>query len=394
MAEETGNSLPEGDVQRVVSISTKSSKLDAIAAQVEGTTTEEKVEDKPVADEQNTTAPPDKTGEDKTSEVKETDQSKIKATGDDSKVKVEVEEEDDGVNLEDLYLDEYGKDTPVSDLLKERDLLRKTFDEIDKHPFLKDFIEHYLSNGNANAYLEARGVDWDKKEDVEVLRSKFERENSDLDPKIREKIWKRELADKYKMKSDLTQEEMESEDYEIAQGLLKRDANKARGEFKETQKKFTVAERKQEEKPQQQFDRDTYKRQVLAEKDVDSFMKSKLLKLGIKNESGQSFGFEPSKPDQIIEMMTDDREFLKTFYDFNSKKVDRIKQAKIYAYASNPDEFEQQLVDFGKTLGLEDRLKELKNTDDRLTRQTLEAQSNKGTFAKNFLAAALKQKPK
>jgi hypothetical protein len=342
---------------------------------------------KPMGETKTETEKPAEKTETTTDDKSKGDESKGGDTGDTG------DAEDEDIDLSTLTIDSDGQSRTVQELINERDILKKQFDEIAKDEFLKGFIEHYMTTGNASAYLEAKGVDWDKKDDVEVLRSKYERDNSDLDPKIREKLWRRKLADEYKIRPDLTQEEMESEDYEIAQGLLKRDANKARSEFKETQKKFSIVDRKQEEKqPQQKFDPQAYKQQLLSEKEIDSFMKSKLLKLGIKNDSGQAFGYEPSNPEQIIEMMVDDRKFWGTFYDPKTKAVDRAKQARIYAFATNPDEYDQQLVDFGKNLGLEERLKEVKNTDGRLDKKTSDSQTKETSFSKKFLTEALKQK--
>lgn len=374
-------------VEKTVTIESKSKVLDALTKEPEKTeeTTvtapEETAKEVETGSEEGKTS--EKTEERKITEIKEEPKTEGK--------EAEVKEEDQDVDLGELTLEIDGQSRSVKDLLTEADVLRRQFAEINKDPFLKGFIEHYMATGNASAYLDAKGIDWDKKDDLDILKTKFEKENSDLDPKIREKIWRRKLADEYKIKPDLTQEEMESEDYEIAQGLLKRDANKARSDFKETQKKFQVVDRKPQEQTQK-FDPEAYKKQVLAEKDIDAFMKSKLLKLGIKNDSGQSFGFEPSSPDKIIEMMVDDRKFLETFIDFKNRTADRTKQAKIYAYAMDPDGFEQQLVDFGKTLGLEERLKEVKNTDSRLNKKTTEAQTKETSFAKRFLTEALKQK--
>jgi hypothetical protein len=304
---------------------------------------------------------------------------------------------DEPVPLDELFLEVDGSEKSVADLLNERTELSKRVAEIEKDPFLKGFIDHYLATGNANAYLEAKGVDWDKKEDVEVLRLQFERDNADFDPKVREKLWKRELADKYKIKPDLSQEEKESEDYEIAQALLKRDANKVRGKFKEDQTKFQIVDRKKEEPQKQQFDVDAYKKEVLKDKAVDSFVKDKILKLAVKNESGQSFGFEPENVEQVIEMMTDDNRFWGSFV--KDGKINRELHAKVCAYLQNPDAFEQQLVEFGKTLGLEDRLKEVKNTDNRLEKKNTSAQTGDGNRwiggapnPKTFLKEALKQK--
>lgn len=380
----------EGQTEKIVSIQGKSKALDAIIGK--DTPTEPVKEPVTTAAEGIKPIPEQTEKDDSIPDPKTEDQSKIKETPKvEESTKVENEEPDD-VNLRELYLDVEGQNRSVAELLDERDALKKQLDQISKDPFLKGFIDHYQSTGNASAYIEAKGVDWDKKDSLSVIRAKFEKDNAGLSDKGIEIKWRRKLADTYKIKPDLTQEEMDSEDYILGQEELKRDADLARNEFKEHQSKFQIVDRKQEEKPQQQFNPEVYKKQVLAEKAIADFMKSKLLKLGIKSDTGQSFGFELPNPDQIIEMMVDDRKFLSTFFDFKSKAVDRNRQAKIYAYAMNPDEFEQQLVEFGKNLGLEERLKEVKNTDDRLNRKTTEAQTKESSFTKGFLGAALKQK--
>jgi hypothetical protein len=306
---------------------------------------------------------------------------------------LEPDHEDEDVDLTELVLDVDGQERSVSDLLTDYNALRQKFDQLAKDEFLNGFINHYLTTGNASAYLDAKGVDWDKKDDVEILRLKFEKEYADLDERTREKLWKRELADKYKIKSDLSEDELASDDYQIAQGLLKRDAKKIREEFKESQKKFQIVDKPQQPAAtENKFNPELYKREVLKEKEIAAFMKSKLLALSVKDEKGRSYGYETENADQIIEMMVDDRKFLSTFYDFKTKKVDRLKQAKIYAFASNIEAYENQLVDFGKNLGLEDRLKEEKNTDGRLNKQVTNAQTKETNWTMGFLNEALKQK--
>jgi hypothetical protein len=301
-----------------------------------------------------------------------------------------IPDEDEEFDLREVYVDVDGTERSASDLITERNEYAARLATIEKDEFLKGFIEHYLATGNADAYLDAKAVNWDKKDDVETLRHKFEAANRDLDPKIVEKLWKRELADKYKVKPDLSQEEIDSEDYEIAQGLLKRDANNARNEFKTTQSQFKLPEAKATPAQQpQQFDAQAYKRQLLADKEVDAFAKRKLLKLDVSDESGASFGFEVDDSDTVIEMMADDRKFWSTLMKDN--KVDRTKQAKLYAYAKDPKKFEQGLVDFGKTLAIEARLKEVKNTDGQLNKQTVAA-ANQGDYKTRFLKEALRQK--
>lgn len=318
------------------------------------------------------------------------DEPKVGDEGKGSEVKKEPTDESDEVNLDELAVEVDGEERSVTELLNERDQLAKRVAKYDSDPFLKGLIEHYEAHGNIDAYYEAKGVDWDKKDHLDVLKAQFDKENSDLDPKIREKIWKRELASKYMIKDDLSEEELESDDYRIAQELLKRDANKVRESFKDSQKKYQAPEKK-ETAPQQQFDPEAYKQKLLQEKPVQSFVKNKLLPLGLKDGTGKTLGFEPKNPDQIIEMMVDDRKFWGLFVDPKTKQVDYTKLAKAYAYVQDPDFYEQSLVNLGKNLHLEERLKESKQIDDRLNRKTGGAPP-KESFAKGFLQTALKQK--
>lgn len=322
----------------------------------------------------------------------------VTSTDDDTEPKGEdpvdppvVEEED--VDLNELGIDVDGQERTVAELLDERDQLAKRVAEIDGDEFIKGLLEHYKATGNIDAYYESKAVDWDKKSDLEVLRAEFDKKYADFDPKIKEKAWKKEISERYQIKDDLSPEELESDDYQIAQELLRRDARNARDAFKENQKKYQIPERKVEEPKQTQptFDPAAYKKKLLQEKEVSSFAKSKLLPLGIKDGAGKTIGIEPKNPDQVIEMMVDDRKFWSAFVDPQTKKINYTKLAKAYAYAQDPDFYEQSLVNLGKNLHLEERIKEDKQIDDRLTRKD-GAPPQKVSFAKGFLMEALKQK--
>jgi chorismate mutase len=363
----------------------------------ENTTTQESAVEQVESETADSTTSKESANEDEGSEVSaEGEEESGDAGGQDDnesdKEESSKETENEEVELSEIYLDIDGQERSVADVITERNQLAAKVAEIDKDEFLKGLIAHYQATGNIDAYYEAKGVNWDKKDDVEILRTRFERENNDLDPKIVEKLWKRELAEKYKIKPDLGQDEMESEDYEIAQGLLKRDARKAREEFKTTQSKFQIPERKTEVKQEQtKFDPQEYKKQLLADKDVDAFAKSKLLKIGVSDESGTAFGFEVENPDAVIEMMSNDQKFWSTM--MKNGKVDRTKQAKVYSFSQDPERYEQALVDFGKTLALEERLKEVKNTDGRLGKKTTESSTvGSSDWKKEFLKAGIQQK--
>jgi hypothetical protein len=306
---------------------------------------------------------------------------------------------DEPIDLDEIYVDYNGTERSVGELVAERDAYAQRVEMIEKDEFLKGLIEHYQATGNVDAYLEVKGKDWDKVSDVDVLRQRFDKENQDLDPQIREKLFQREIANKYMLKEGLSDYDKESEDYQIAQGLLKRDATKAREALKEEQKKFKSPERQNQEQNTQQekYNPEAYKQKLLADKNVNEFAKSKLLPLDIKTDDGSRYGFETADSGQIIEMMSDDRKFWQTMLT-KEGKIDLIKQAKVYAFASNIEAYEQQLVNLGKTLGQEERIKEQKNISDPRIKQNGSTQSKGepqiGTkeWKSEFLKEAIRQK--
>jgi hypothetical protein len=332
--------------------------------------------------------------------TEEVEQEGGETEGQESQTQEEASANDDVIDLEDLFLE--GEDKPVSELLVERDQLKAERDNlqaavefIEKDEFLRGLLEHYQEHGNVEAYLDAKAKNWDNVDTLELLRMRHERENADVDPKIREKLFKRELAAKYMVKDDLSEYDKESEDYEIAQELLKRDANKFRQQLKDEQKKFQLPTKKVDEpaKEQEKYNPEAYKQELLKVKEVDAFIKSKLLPLGVKGENGDVYGFEAENTDQIIEMMSNDVKFFQTF--MKEGKPDLVKQAKVYAFAINPDKYEQELVNLGKTLGQEERLKDQKNTDGRLSKKSVQQQGTpeRGTpqWKAAFLEAAQRQ---
>lgn len=390
MADSTGLGAPD----KVVVIDTPNKTLDKLAGEAEQPVV---VEDQSAGDgdEQGAirTIPDEEEETEVTSGVDDTN----KEGGELEKETVTqpvVKEEDNEVDLDELEIEtEDGTTRSVNDLLDERETLVKRVAEIEGDPFLKGLIDHYKVTGNIDAYYEAKGVDWDKKKDIDVLKIEFDQKNADLPDKTRELMWKRKLRNDYMIKDDLSSEELESEDYQIAQGLVERDARIARNGFKESQQKYKAPEKAVEvPKQTQQFDTAAFKKKLLQEKEVATFQKNKLLPLGVRDGTGKTLGFEPKDTDQIIEMMTDDKKFWNVFRD-PTGKVNYTKLAKVYAYAQDIDFHEQSLVNLGKNLHLEGRLKDQKQIDDRLTR-TKQAPPQTTSFSKGFLTEALKQRKK
>jgi hypothetical protein len=100
-----------------------------------------------------------------------------------------------------------------------------------KDDFIKKAVDYYEKYGTLQPFLEATQSDYDTIEDSQLLRMKFDKENSDLPPKTRERLFQKEL-EKYNLDS------YEEDDIELGQALLKRDANKLRHSLKEEQTQF------------------------------------------------------------------------------------------------------------------------------------------------------------
>jgi hypothetical protein len=294
------------------------------------------------------------------------------------------------LDLDEYTVDVNGEEKTINQLLDERDQYAKRIEEIESDDFLKRFIDYYKQTGDAAAFLRSQTVDYDKMPDVDVIRQKFDEENSDLDQETRDLLFSEELRSKYKVDPDINPEELEYNDaklYKIGQGLLKRDADKARKSLKDEQQKFALPDSsKQQQQQAQAFDAEAYKKKIMSSGDMAKFTETKLLKLSVSGEDSVPYGYEIDNPGEIIEMMTNDSKFWSLFQ--KDGKIDHVTQAKVYAYAKNPDAFERQLVELGKTLATEKVLKEKRNTDGVLSRT---GKDNVDDFKSGFLKAARQQ---
>lgn len=271
--------------------------------------------------------------------------------------------DDDGVELSELEYD--GR--PVSDLITEREQLAKRIEEIEGDPFLKKFIDHVQKGGDPKKYLESQTQNWDSKPDLEVLRSEFYDENSDLPDDIKEDAFINSLTKKYDVNPfEITEDEKDTRPSRIALGLIKRDADRSRVKFKKAQEEFSLPEaRKAAPAPSVE----EYKARVNAEKDIQSFRKSKLVSLSVADRNGKAFGFEVSDPESAIEMITDNGKFWSQFRDPKTNAVDWNKANKVLAYSQDPAKFEKRLFELGQQAGKYTKAQIDRNTDGRLNKK-------------------------
>ena len=82
-----------------------------------------------------------------------------------------------------------------------------------KDPFIEKAVQYYETYGTLQPFLRATEVDYNEMSDLELLKIKFDSENSDLSPKARQKLFDKEV-ERYGLDS------YDEEDKEVGEALL------------------------------------------------------------------------------------------------------------------------------------------------------------------------------
>lgn len=229
-----------------------------------------------------------------------------------------------------------------------------------KDDFIKKAVEYYETYGTLTPFLEATSVDYDKMSDVELLKLKFDKENSDLSDKARARLFEREL-EKYNLDA------YDEDEAEVGSALLQRDANKLRKSFKEEQSQFvqSIQPAPREETPQftqEEIASQQEATRKIIEKGISGVVKSNLIKLDI---GGDNLNYQVSDTSKIVDYAVDSNKFLATFA--KNGTVDWEKWSKVVAFAENPTQFMGELIKHGKSLGRKAMEAELKNATPNLS---------------------------
>jgi hypothetical protein len=235
------------------------------------------------------------------------------------------------------------------------------FDELLGDDFIKKAVEYYKVNKTLTPFLRAMSYDFEKMGDEEVLRLAYEDDNKDLSPALREKMFRKEVLSKF-----LVDEDAEPDEIEMAQALLKREANKQRQNFQSSQKEFT--EPKPQEKSSDQEDQAATPTQVdpavmesqikQVEGNVGSLVKEGLITIPISET--ENFNIESIPVREMAEIATDLNKMAVSFLD-EKNQIDWQKWAEAMTFIKNPEKFKKDLLNYGKSLGKESIEKDLKN---------------------------------
>ena len=227
-------------------------------------------------------------------------------------------------------------------------------DLLEKDDYLSKAVNYYKDNGDLKPFLEAFQYDYDKLDDLELLRLQFNGENPELSQKAKDRLFVKEVIEKYKLDEN---EEYDKDEVELGRELLMRDASRIRKKLIQAQKDFvpkdkpkppTEAELKENLRQQRKFVRDGVKKNVIENK------------ISIEVEGGDKVNFEVPGTDSMGDYAVDTNKFLQKFSDKDGN-VDWGMWAKTVAFLDNPNGFVKELVNYGKSLGRKSIEAEIKN---------------------------------
>ena len=72
-------------------------------------------------------------------------------------------------------------------------------DLLEKDDYLSKAVNYYKDNGDLKPFLEAFQYDYDKLDDLELLRLQFNGENPELSQKAKDRLFVKEVIEKYKL---------------------------------------------------------------------------------------------------------------------------------------------------------------------------------------------------
>ena len=248
--------------------------------------------------------------------------------------------------------------------------------------FIKGLIEYYKETGDVSAYIEAKNVDYSEMPDLDIVRHNMRRQYSDMSEKNFERLFRREVVDKYQL--DATR--YDEDEVELGEELLKAEAGKIRQELIENQKRFKAPERA----AQPEVDTSAQQAEAMAQwqKSVESAPETQSV-LGdgrvIIEYGGEPFAYEIDNPQSVVDMTIDNNKFFQLFQN-EGGQIDYNKWYKVMNYASDPDTFERSLILHGKNLGGKEVVSEIKNP----SRPTKSSVSTGGDTKEDFLKAALR----
>ena len=230
--------------------------------------------------------------------------------------------------------------------------------------FAIEMDEHISRGGAASDYINAKGFDWNKVSDADLVISEMKKEFPNATQTQLERLFNK----KYNQ-TELSEEE----DKEDGLLIMSSDARRVREKRIEEQGKFKMPEQIIPEgvKTQQEFELQQQKSIEQAQKQhqeviqfyenneaTKNLMSSKRVAIDLGGNG--SFNFKIDKPELITQALTNAETWGK-LTSTPQGEPDVLKQQLIGLFAFNPQKFAMELVNYGKSLGEEKLVSEGQN---------------------------------
>lgn len=275
-----------------------------------------------------------------------------------------------------------GRFSSLEEILEQLESAPQGSEQQFKDDYIKRAVEYYEQNGTLKPFLEASSVDYDALSPEDLMRSKLREDYADLSEAAFEKLFRREVIEKYNLDEDLNDEE----DIELGKQLLARDAEKIRSEFKSKQESFLAPSVDDEAALREQAEMAENWANVVNNSEITKqILGEKAITIDI---DGEEFNYEIDDPQAVMDMTMDNSKFFNLFLD-ESGEVDLKKWYKVLAFAMEPDVFENTLVRHGRSNGVTQVEKTMKNPETPGRSQGVQSAQD---WRDAFLSAALNQK--
>lgn len=225
-----------------------------------------------------------------------------------------------------------------------------------KDDFIKSAVEYYNQTGNLTPYLEATSVNYSEMSDEAVMRRDLEQANPTLSKGAIERLYTREIVDKYSLDED----KFDEDEVELGKELLAADASKLRDKYVDEQKNFTQPIKEQTEETEtvnQEEQRAKWTETVSSHEITKDVMENKRILVSYGDDK---FSYEVENPESLQEMTIDNNKFFDLFKD-DKGDVNFDKWYRVLAYASDPEVYDSSLISHGQELGQEKVVSDLKN---------------------------------
>ena len=249
-----------------------------------------------------------------------------------------------------------GKVDNLEDFFEEYKRMRDSSSTQYKDDYIKNAVEYYNKTGSLTPYLEATSVNYGEMSDEKIMRRELEQANPTLSAKAIERLYTRDIVNKYSLDED----KYDMEEVELGKELLKADATKLRDKFVDEQKNFTEPEIKETE------DNETVDNTEQMEKWAESVNSNDFTKDVLENKriligyNDEKFSYEVENPEELQAMTVDNNKFFALFKD-DQGQVDFDKWYRVLAYASDPEVYDSSLIAHGQEIGQEKVVSDLKN---------------------------------